>query len=779
MRMIFLIGLILAWSVIAQGKVEEKEYNPLQIEAKIFFNKGFKLYQGLNFEEAVICYKKAIDLQPEFLEAWFWLGKAYYRDGLLDQAASAWQKYINLGGKTRHRDIERKLKMYLQPEIETTSAYHPLVTISGQELFAQPIAVAIDKKDNLYVLSFGSPAILKFSPSGEFLQRLGEEGKKEGQFNQPFGLALDRAGNIYVTDWGNHRVEKFNPAGECLLTFGQKGSSKGEFIGPEGIQVDRDGIIYVVDNGNSRIQCFSPNGRFLSQIGHFGDGQKGLFHPTGIALDNKGGLWVTDTGNKSLKRFDLSGNLIESFKFPEKRAEGRGITFGTDLNLYVAFGNNHLWRFNPQEKGWTKLEINAPLINPMGLAMNQDGVIYIADFDNNLVQVVMPDSFTDKGFDLTVDKINIREFPIVTCQVMVSTKDGRPFLGLTNKNFKVIDGGYPILPVTITSPLVDNDYLIISLVLDKSSKMGRYEAEVKRLIYQLAKHIKPEQQAVSLRSVTDKVVLELDNNRNKTALRNCIDQIDYEGELNDETLFSTLLSTTKDLLGFDVKRAIVFFSQGKEVSTSTLFKKTVYLSRHNHIPIFVVDLRREGRTESLARLAKMSGGRYILAHNSPEVKRLYQVINDYTSSFQPYLVTYRSLDRGWANNLTRVDIWSGYHQLMAQDLGDYIVPPDKGMTVEKIEILAQKVAAKKYAEWVEEHKEEQAWEDRLKLLMEGAKGGEHGGGEGGGHGGEEAPKPKKRPAIEEKIEINIGSPVRPLPGSEEAKPAAAGHGGGH
>lgn len=778
MRTISLVALILLLPNIVCAKIKIKEYDPLQIEARSFFQEGLKLYQRFKFEESIVCYKKALDLKPEFTEVWYWIGKSYYRDGLIDQAVSSWQRFLSLGGDKRHKDLQRKIRIYTQPELGDTTIYQSLATYSGtatgESAFSQPIGVVIDKRDNLYLLNFGSHDILKFSTVGDFLGRIGKKDKKIGQLNQPFGIALDNAGNIYVTDWGNNRVQKFSPEGKCLLVFGEQGKTNGKFNGPEGIAIGKGGIIYVVDNGNSRIQCFNKNGKFLSQIGQIGHKSKELFYPVGITVDNKEDIWVTDTGNKSLKRFSTSGNFKEEFAFPEKKAEARGITFGTDLNIYVTFSNGHIWRFNPQEKFMSNLKTNKAFFNLIGITMNRHGVIYVSDFDNANVEALIPDGFAQRCFDLTIEKMDTTQFPQITYQVRVTTKNGKDVFGLTDKNFKVIENKRQILPVIISNPLLESNNLLISFMLDSSEGMNRYKRDVRKLIYQFVKDFRPESQSVSLTGVAEKVSLIKDSIRNKTQLRDIIDDYEYKGKIDEQALFSSLISNTQDLLNFVSKKVIVFLSHGQEVSTGTLFKRAAYMARNNHIPIFVIDFRREGKTESLSRLAQITGGKYILAHNSSLAERLYQTITQYTDYQYPYMITYKSLEWQWPNRLTNVEIQSGYRNLIASDLGDYLVPSDKGISSEKAKEHAQIFEAKKITEMIKEYEPIRKWKEKLQLKTDEEKKAS----EGGEHG-EGAPKKKARPPIEERIEPNIGSPVRPKPGSEDAKPKSAEHGEGH
>jgi tetratricopeptide (TPR) repeat protein len=75
------------------------------IRAKMAFKDGNKVYTQDKFKEAIVLYEKAVDLNPEMTEAWFYLGSSQqglYRPGKdtpdnlkhLDDAISSYQKTL-------------------------------------------------------------------------------------------------------------------------------------------------------------------------------------------------------------------------------------------------------------------------------------------------------------------------------------------------------------------------------------------------------------------------------------------------------------------------------------------------------------------------------------------------------------------------------------------------------------------------------------------------------------------------------------------------------------
>src|SRR4030067_463767 len=89
-----------------------------------------------------------------------------------------------------------------------------------------------------------------------FVLKWGGTGSGDGQFSQgdglwtggPRGIAVDSKNNIYVVDVGNHRIQKFNNQGNYLLQWGTYGYGDGQFIRPKGINVDNQDNIYVTED---------------------------------------------------------------------------------------------------------------------------------------------------------------------------------------------------------------------------------------------------------------------------------------------------------------------------------------------------------------------------------------------------------------------------------------------------------------------------------------------------------------------------------------------------
>ena len=156
--------------------------------------------------------------------------------------------------------------------------------------------IAVNSTGYIYIAEWSLNQIQVYDKDGNFVNKWGARGNRDGYFNGPEGIAVDSAGNVYVTDHENNRVQKFTADGRFLIKWGTKGSNRdGAFNGPEGIAVDSANNVYITDESNYQVQKFNSNGIFITRWGTTGT--------SGIAVDSAGNVYVTDYSNKRVEVF--------------------------------------------------------------------------------------------------------------------------------------------------------------------------------------------------------------------------------------------------------------------------------------------------------------------------------------------------------------------------------------------------------------------------------------------------------------------------------------------
>jgi DNA-binding beta-propeller fold protein YncE len=217
-------------------------------------------------------------------------------------------------------------------------------------LFAQ--VVHVDAQGNIWTVDRGANTIIKFDPTGKFLQTLsrkpesinigsdageGEGGGGRGgagrgpraiagdNFNRPTDIAWDAAGNMFVTDaYTNARVVKLDKNGKFIKAWGSKGSGDGQFNMPNSLAIDKQGNVYVADLGNKRIQVFDNDGNFKTQYTDIGapwavcispGAHQYLYSSNSNSPDSmeNGEIYKMDLDGKVLGKFGTAGKRVKEF----------------------------------------------------------------------------------------------------------------------------------------------------------------------------------------------------------------------------------------------------------------------------------------------------------------------------------------------------------------------------------------------------------------------------------------------------------------------------------
>ena len=255
-----------------------------------------------------------------------------------------------------------------------------------------PAGAAADAAGNLYIADTWNHRIRKVDAEGVITTFAGTGGWGSGgdggpasdaRLAYPIGVAADATGNLYIADSWNHRVRKVNPDGEIttLAGTGRRGdggdtgpASRAQLAYPSGVAVDAVGNLYIADSWNHRLRKVDPDGEIttLAGTGERGDGgdgglavDAGLAYPSGVAAAATGSVYVAtfvpESGNRRIRRIDAGGTISAFAGVGGSGYGGNGGPAGA-----------------------------AQLANPLGVAVDVVGNVYIADTRNTRIRVVRP-----------------------------------------------------------------------------------------------------------------------------------------------------------------------------------------------------------------------------------------------------------------------------------------------------------------------------------------------------------------------------------------------------
>jgi len=270
------------------------------------------------------------------------------------------------------------------------------------------------------------------------------------QLNGTTGIALDGSGNMFIADAGNNCIRKVNTSGIISTVagnqlnysgfFGDGGSAQlagfgaccgaGSLLTPYGLQPyvtgvleDKKGNIYVADPDNQRIRKIDTAGIITTIAGNGTTGFSGdggpasaaqLDVPTGIACDMVGNLYFSDFGSHHIREIDTLG-IIHTLAGGGTSGLGDGgpataaviSAIGLSLdslgNIYIVdIDSQRIRKVNASTgiistiagngiagfSGDSGPATNAELDDPIGVAVDKKGNVYIADYLNSRIRKV-------------------------------------------------------------------------------------------------------------------------------------------------------------------------------------------------------------------------------------------------------------------------------------------------------------------------------------------------------------------------------------------------------
>lgn len=227
----------------------------ISTEAKLQYNKGVDMYRIGRYDEAIDAFKKAIDEEPDYIDAYYNLGSilefikqddaalAVFRQIMLRKPTDYEAAYkaaaisLKLGQTAQAKSYlslippqsivnskAQQLAASMKTDMQTIKHEQRAIEEQSQkfsqsngtyENLGSPTGMTTDKSGNLYVAGFSDNAITKISPDGQ--RRLFV---KDSRLNGPIGLECDSAGNIYVANYNANNVLKISSTGVVSVLIG-------------------------------------------------------------------------------------------------------------------------------------------------------------------------------------------------------------------------------------------------------------------------------------------------------------------------------------------------------------------------------------------------------------------------------------------------------------------------------------------------------------------------------------------------------------------------------
>lgn len=200
--------------------------------------------------------------------------------------------------------------------------------------------------------------------NGNFVGNWGDGGVATmASLNNPQGMAVDAAGNLYVADTGNLCIRKIGLDGVITRFAGSGFTSPYDDSGlaiacslnsPRGVVVSHNGDVFISDllSGIGRIRKVH-DGIMTTFV-------SGFASPTGMAMDATDNIFVADQGHHCIRKIDTNGVIT--------------VVAGV-------FGSGGY-------SGDGGMATNANMNFPTGVALDEAGNLFVADYSNYVIRKV-------------------------------------------------------------------------------------------------------------------------------------------------------------------------------------------------------------------------------------------------------------------------------------------------------------------------------------------------------------------------------------------------------
>jgi hypothetical protein len=167
--------------------------------------------------------------------------------------------------------------------------------------------------DAIYIVEAGAHRVLKLGFDGKLIEKYGNRGSGNYQFDNPLDIATTNGLKLFVSDKGNNRIQVFDKRWQYLSSIKAKEQFQtASEITPTFLGVNKFGEVIFYNDGSGSLGKYNEDGAMLDQIPLPGD----VKEVSGLQVID-GSIFVLDKKSELVHKISENG-FYESFYKAEK-----------------------------------------------------------------------------------------------------------------------------------------------------------------------------------------------------------------------------------------------------------------------------------------------------------------------------------------------------------------------------------------------------------------------------------------------------------------------------
>ena len=609
---------IVAFSLLSALSLYSQNIDMDAVKSQEFFRWGVNAYHSSYFNKAIQSFEKALSFKPDDPVTRTWLGKAFYKSGLEEQALHEWNYLVQneksdsvLNNWVKFVSFQRSLgpELYEESESRFVVSFEIDGNNSDYYPFKRPTSVRSRSDGSIYVVAFASNEILRIDANTRFIEVF--NGGIEG-YNNPYDIIEVEGQYLFITEFSGNRILKCNSSGNTILSFGGKGTGPGELLGPQYLADDTNGYIYVTDYGNRRVNKYDYDGNFILTFGRRTGQFTGFSAPTGIVATSDR-VFVADRQRKMIFVFDLSGNYLATV--------GKGLLEAPE-SIYLASHNRLLVADtsrlleidieNDTSKVWGDIGSSARRI--VGTTIDANNEIVALDFDLNRIFFLslMPSLYT--GYFVKIERVDAQKFPEMTVDISVTSREGDPLLGLKKENFRISEFAKSVDDAELILSNDDSSRMSIAVLVEKSPTAKKQMRTLERAAESIH-DVFSDRAQIKIVAAGRAPTVEADYGETRLRMIRAVKEGNYSA---DWTFDQSVRLAASELFAARGKKAVIFLSQGRlganPYSNFSLMELAQFL-KNNGITFNAVYLANTQPDPDIRYLCRSTGGQDLSFYN--------------------------------------------------------------------------------------------------------------------------------------------------------------------